>query len=56
MTGNELADDRAPLGNDDLLLLGTAARLTVRDDERNRLLIRAHHHFDPEAFVTAMLE
>jgi DNA-binding CsgD family transcriptional regulator len=36
------ADAQAPLGNDDLILLGTAAHLTGRDDERNHLLIRAH--------------
>jgi DNA-binding CsgD family transcriptional regulator len=36
------ADAQAPLGNDDLIRLGTAAHLTGRDDERNHLLIRAH--------------
>jgi DNA-binding CsgD family transcriptional regulator len=39
------ADRDTPLGNDDLLLLGTAAHLTGRDDERNQLWIRAHQQF-----------
>lgn len=39
------ADDQAPLGNDDLILLGTAAHLTGRDDERNQVLTRAHQEF-----------
>lgn len=39
------ADDQAPLGNDDLVLLGTAAHLTGRDNERNQLLIRTHQQF-----------
>jgi ATP/maltotriose-dependent transcriptional regulator MalT len=39
------ADQQAPLSNDDLALLATAAHLTGRDDERNELLVRAHQQF-----------